>query len=101
MYNECDTPSRAVGTTHPLLQGVGVFTEQGGTDDAPLVLGLLEVRVREQEEHLRELRNRTRHFQRMVHTTIHYLLVTMATPLGFKAFHQTGIPRTRDRLRMI
>ena len=34
---------------------VGVFSKQSFVDDPPLVLGLLEVRVGEQEEHLGQL----------------------------------------------
>ena len=44
------------GVEAPALpQHVRVLRQQGLVDDAPLVLGLLEVRVREQEEHLAQL----------------------------------------------
>ena len=38
-----------------LLEHVGVFCEESLVDNSPLVLGLLEVRVGKQEEHLRQL----------------------------------------------
>lgn len=34
------------GTTYAFLQHVGVFGEQSLIDDAPLVLGALEMRIR-------------------------------------------------------
>ena len=39
----------------PRPQDEGVLGQQRLVDDPPLVLGLLEMRIREQEEHFREL----------------------------------------------
>lgn len=43
--------------TYPNSQCVGILCQQCGTDDPPFVLGLLKVGVREEEEHLTELKD--------------------------------------------
>ena len=50
-----DTHARSHTHTHLYTQYVGVLCQQGGADDAPFVLRLLEMRVGKQEEHLAEL----------------------------------------------
>lgn len=49
------TPSSLLLSTHPNSQHVGIFCQQCGTDDSPLVLCPLEMWVREEEEHLCQL----------------------------------------------
>lgn len=42
-------------SAHLLTEDIGIFRQQGWADNPPLVLRLLEVRIREEEEHLAEL----------------------------------------------
>ena len=44
-----------VDLSHILLKNVSVLCQQGLIDDSPLVLGFLEVRVREEEKHFFQL----------------------------------------------
>lgn len=44
--------------TYPNAQSVGVLCQQSGANDPPFVLGLLKVRVREEEKHLTELQRK-------------------------------------------
>ena len=44
-----------VDLSHILLKNVSILCQQGLIDDSPLVLGFLEVRVREEEKHFFQL----------------------------------------------
>lgn len=44
-----------VTQTHPFAEDVSIFTQQRRIDDSPLVLWLLEMRIRVEEEHLGQL----------------------------------------------
>lgn len=55
--NEYETPQQGCFCTHPDSQRVCILCQQCGTDDPPFMFGLLKVRVREEEEHLTELKD--------------------------------------------